>query len=80
MDKTKLDKDNKDKSTSADKIITKKPGKVKKKIKKNITTGIAFVNATFNNTIISITDDQIFLENLFEIYPILNSETSSLNA
>ena len=29
----------------------------KKKIKKNITTGIAFVNATFNNTIISITDD-----------------------
>ena len=31
--------------------------KIKKKIKKNITTGIAFVNATFNNTIISITDD-----------------------
>jgi small subunit ribosomal protein S11 len=30
---------------------------IKKKIKKNITTGIAFVNATFNNTIISITDD-----------------------
>ena len=31
--------------------------KINKKIKKNITTGIAFVNATFNNTIISITDD-----------------------
>ena len=31
--------------------------KVKKKIKKNITTGIAFVQATFNNTIVSITDD-----------------------
>ena len=31
--------------------------KPKKKIKKNITTGIAFVNATFNNTIISIADD-----------------------
>ena len=31
--------------------------KIKKKIKKNITTGIAFVNATFNNTIITITDD-----------------------
>ena len=30
---------------------------IKKKIKKNITNGIAFVNATFNNTIISITDD-----------------------
>ena len=30
---------------------------IKKKIKKNITTGIAFVNATFNNTIVSITDD-----------------------
>ena len=30
--------------------------KNKKKIKKNITTGIAAVHATFNNTIISITD------------------------
>ena len=39
---------------------TEKIGKVKiikKKIKKNITTGIAYVNATFNNTIISIADD-----------------------
>ena len=36
-----------------------KPEKIKKvkKIKKNITSGIAFVQATFNNTIISITDD-----------------------
>tara|TARA_B100001123_G_scaffold348791_1_gene398435 strand:- start:479 stop:922 length:444 start_codon:yes stop_codon:yes gene_type:complete len=31
--------------------------KVKKKILKNITTGIANVYATFNNTIISISDD-----------------------
>ncbi len=31
--------------------------KAKKKIKKNITTGIAFVNATFNNTIVTIADD-----------------------
>ena len=31
--------------------------KTKKKIKKNITTGIAFVNATFNNTIVTISDD-----------------------
>ena len=30
---------------------------IKKKTKKNITTGIAFVNATFNNTIVTITDD-----------------------
>ena len=35
----------------------KKVSDIKKKIKKNITTGIAFVNATFNNTIITITDD-----------------------
>ena len=31
--------------------------KTKKKIRKDITTGIAFVNATFNNTIITIADD-----------------------
>jgi len=30
---------------------------IKKKIKKNITVGIAYVNATFNNTIITISDD-----------------------
>ena len=30
---------------------------VKKKIKKNITNGVAYVNATFNNTIVSIADD-----------------------
>ena len=35
----------------------KKVDNIKKKIKKNITTGIAFVNATFNNTIVTITDD-----------------------
>jgi len=28
-----------------------------KKVKKNITSGIAYVQATFNNTIVSITDD-----------------------
>ena len=56
-------KDNKDnktkkKDSSVEKI--EKPinvKKAKKKIKKNITTGIAFVNATFNNTIVSIADD-----------------------
>ena len=36
-----------------------KPEKIKKvkKIKKNITTGIAYVQATFNNTIVSISDE-----------------------
>ena len=38
--------------------IVEKIKKVKKKkIKKNISSGIAFVQATFNNTIVSITDD-----------------------
>ena len=36
---------------------SKKIKVIKKKIKKNITNGIAFVNATFNNTIVSITDN-----------------------
>ena len=54
-----MDKDNKDKkkiieTKSEPEVKTKKN---KKKIKKNITSGIAFVNATFNNTIVSITDD-----------------------
>ena len=40
---------------NTDKI--KKIKVIKKKIKKNISTGIAFVNATFNNTIVSIADD-----------------------
>ncbi len=33
-----------------------KAKKVKKRIKKNITTGVAHVHATFNNTIVTITD------------------------
>ena len=39
--------------------LSEKPKKTKKveKIKKNITSGIAFVKATFNNTIVTITDD-----------------------
>ena len=36
---------------------TEKVKNIKKSIKKNITSGIAYVNATFNNTIISIADD-----------------------
>ncbi len=38
--------------------MAKTPVKVKKKVKKNITSGIAHVNSTFNNTLISITDVQ----------------------
>ena len=40
-----------------DKIEKIKKVKKIKKIKKNITTGIAYVKATFNNTIVSISDD-----------------------
>ncbi len=32
--------------------------RVKRRERKNITSGVAHVNATFNNTIITITDDQ----------------------
>ena len=54
MDNKKI-KENKTLDEKTEKIIKTK--KVKKKIKKNITTGTAFVNATFNNTIITIADD-----------------------
>ena len=33
-------------------------GKIKKRERKNISTGVAHVNASFNNTIITITDTQ----------------------
>ena len=52
QEKTKKKEDSKE---QIEKVI--KPKKIKKKIKKNITTGIAYVKATFNNTIISIADD-----------------------
>ena len=38
--------------------MAKTPVKAKKKVKKNITSGIAHVNSTFNNTLITITDVQ----------------------
>ena len=51
-------KEKKEKGSASKKTeIIAKPKIIKKKIKKNITTGIAYVNATFNNTIISIADD-----------------------
>ena len=53
MDKNKSQKNELPKEKIEKVLKVKKP---KKKIKKNITTGIAFVNATFNNTIVSIAD------------------------
>ena len=54
-----LKKDDKKELTKENTQKTKKIHKVHKvkKIKKNITSGIAFVQATFNNTIVTITDD-----------------------
>ena len=54
-----MDKNKSQKNESSNEKIEKvlKIKKVKKKIKKNITTGIAFVNATFNNTIVTISDE-----------------------
>ena len=34
------------------------PGKTPRKVKKNIQSGLAFIQATFNNTLITITDAQ----------------------
>ena len=51
-----LKKEDKKELTKENTQKTEKIYKVKK-IKKNITSGIAFVQATFNNTIVTITDD-----------------------
>ena len=53
---------NEDRTKDASNDSEAKPIKIKKtkkvkKIKKNITSGVAFVQATFNNTIVTITDD-----------------------
>ena len=54
-----IDNIDKKKKGSEDKKVEKikKVKVIKKKIKKNITNGIAFVNATFNNTIVTISDE-----------------------
>ena len=38
--------------------MAREPQRIKKRERKNITSGIAHVNASFNNTMITITDDQ----------------------
>ena len=55
MNKKNIEKKTEQKESSVEKEV--KPKKIVKKIKKNITSGIAYVQATFNNTIVSITDD-----------------------
>ena len=53
----KTEKKNTEPEDKVKKVIKERKPKAKAKVKKNITTGIAFVNATFNNTIITISDD-----------------------
>lgn len=38
--------------------MAKEPGRVKRREKKNISSGVAHVNSTFNNTMVTITDVQ----------------------
>jgi len=57
MEKNKDENKNIKKAEVEKQTSSPKSKKVKKKIKKNITNGIAFVTATFNNTIITITDE-----------------------
>ena len=40
------------------KVMNKAAGKIRKKIKKNVSEGIAHIHASFNNTIVTITDRQ----------------------
>jgi len=56
-DKKNIETKDKQKKENEKPIQSLKVKKVKKKIKKNISTGIAFVSATFNNTIVSIADE-----------------------
>ena len=58
MNKSTEKNKSKDKDQKVEEKIIKKPVKKKSKQKKLISTGIAFVNSTFNNTIISIADEQ----------------------
>ena len=53
----KQDQKEKDTVNVKEEKVSKISLKKKVKLKKNISSGIAFVNSTFNNTIISITDE-----------------------
>ena len=57
MSKEKKDQ-NSNTSDSKTKIVKKSSYSKKKRVKKNIVNGIAYVQSTFNNTIVSIADTQ----------------------
>ena len=57
MNKKKEDTQKKDSEKKTTIIAKDSSFKKKKKVKRNITSGIAFVNSTFNNTIITIADE-----------------------
>ena len=48
--------ENKDQSQEKVKVVKKSTYSKKKKVKKNISNGVAYVQSTFNNTIVSIAD------------------------
>ena len=50
------EKENKEKKKEKEKVVKKSTYSKKKKIKKGILNGIAYVQSTFNNTIVSIAD------------------------
>ena len=52
-----MDKNKKNETVKKETEKVLKIKKKKDKIKKNITSGVAYIKATFNNTIISISDD-----------------------
>ena len=54
MKKDKIEKN--DQSQEKSKTVKKSSYSKKKKVKKNILNGIAYVQSTFNNTIVSIAD------------------------
>ena len=57
LEKKEEQKETKKKESTSEIKIPKTKFKKKNKEKRNITSGIAFVNSTFNNTIISIADE-----------------------
>ena len=56
MSKEKTKVENKNVDQAKAKVIKKSSYSKKKKIKKNILNGVAYVQSTFNNTIVSIAD------------------------
>ena len=52
----KVKTENKEQSQEKIKVVKKSTYSKKKKVKKNISNGIAYVQSTFNNTIVSIAD------------------------